>query len=50
MKARAASASPEDSEEGKIAPTFLGKSIDGFEFSLEDYRGKVTVLDFYGFW
>jgi hypothetical protein len=50
MMARAASAKPEDSEVGKAAPNFMAKSIDGFEFALEDYRGKVTVLDFYGFW
>ncbi|QDV10051.1 hypothetical protein Poly30_56130 [Planctomycetes bacterium Poly30] len=48
--ARAATATPEDTEVGKVAPNFPGKSIDGFEFSLEDYRGKVAVLDFYGFW
>ncbi len=50
MHARAANAKPEDSVVGKIAPNFMAESIDGFEFSLEDYRGKVTVLDFYGFW
>ena len=50
MLARAAMVKPEDSEVGKIAPSFNAKSIDGFEFGLEDYRGKVTVLDFYGFW
>lgn len=47
---RAKDAKPSDSEVGKIAPNFLAESLDGFEFSLEDYRGKVTVLDFYGFW
>ncbi len=50
MHARAANAKPEASEVGKVAPNFMARSIDGFEFSLEDYRGKVTVLDFYGFW
>ena len=48
--ARAASAKEEDSEQGKVAPTFVGETIDGFQFSLEDYRGKVVALDFYGFW
>lgn len=48
--AKAAVAKPEDSEVGKVAPTFVGKTIDGFQFSLEDYRGKVVALDFYGFW
>lgn len=41
---------PEQSEVGKVAPNFAAETIDGFEFSLEDYRGKVVVLDFYGFW
>lgn len=50
MMAKAASITPEDSEVGKVAPSFMGESIDGFEFGIEDYRGKVTVLDFYGFW
>ena len=48
--ARAASATAEDSAEGKVAPNFVGETIDGFQFSLEDYRGKVVALDFYGFW
>ena len=50
MLARAEDADPADSVVGKVAPAFTGKSIDGFEFGIEDYRGKVTVLDFYGFW
>jgi hypothetical protein len=48
--ARASKATPEDSEVGKVAPTFVGETIDGFQFSIEDYRGKVVALDFYGFW
>lgn len=48
--ARAKTAKPEDSEVGKVAPTFVGETFDGFQFSLEDYRGKVVALDFYGFW
>ena len=35
---------------GKIAPDFEGKTIDGHTFKLSDYRGKVVLLDFYGFW
>lgn len=35
---------------GKEAPDFDGKTIDGFEFKLSEYRGKVVMLDFYGFW
>jgi len=39
-----------DLEVGKPAPDFYGESIDGFGFNLSDYRGKVVLLDFYGFW
>jgi peroxiredoxin len=28
----------------------MGETIDGHQFKLSDYRGKVVVLDFYGFW
>lgn len=41
---------PADVEQGKVAPDFYGETIDGFGFNLEDYRGKVVALDFYGFW
>ena len=35
---------------GDLAPDFKGKTIDGHEFKLSDYRGKVVLVDFYGFW
>jgi len=35
---------------GREAPDFAGKTIDGYEFKLSDYRGKVVLVDFYGFW
>lgn len=35
---------------GKVAPDFTTKDSDGVEFKLSDYRGKVVVLDFWGFW
>ena len=35
---------------GAIAPSFGGKSVDGEELNLEDYRGQIVVLDFFGFW
>ncbi len=35
---------------GQMAPNFDGKTIDGFEFDLAEYRGQVVLLDFYGFW
>ncbi|MFT4646876.1 MAG: hypothetical protein ACI87O_001445 [Planctomycetota bacterium] len=35
---------------GGLAPDFQGTTIDGATFNLSDYRGKVVLLDFFGFW
>lgn len=35
---------------GKAAPEVLGADQDGKEFKLSEYKGKVVVLDFWGFW
>ena len=35
---------------GRIAPDFDAVDVDGNAFKLSDYRGKVTVIDFWGFW
>lgn len=35
---------------GRTAPDFTTKDSEGVEFKLSDYRGKVVVLDFWGFW
>lgn len=35
---------------GMIAPDFTAKTVDGESFKLSDYRGKVTLIDFWGFW
>lgn len=35
---------------GKVAPDIVGKDLDGVEFKLTDYRGKVVMLDFWGNW
>ena len=35
---------------GKEAPDIVGKDLDGIEFRLSDYRGKVILLDFWGHW
>lgn len=37
-------------EVGQLAPEIEGKDLDGVEFKLSDYRGKVVMLDFYGDW
>ena len=35
---------------GKEAPDIIGKDLDGIEFQLSHYRGKVVLLDFWGHW
>lgn len=35
---------------GRVAPDITGLDFDGVEFSLRDYRGKVTVVIFTGEW
>lgn len=35
---------------GMVADEIEGSDLDGVPFKLSDYRGKVVVLDFWGFW
>ncbi len=35
---------------GMAAPDFEATDQDGVKFKISDYRGKVVVLDFWGFW
>lgn len=35
---------------GDMAPEIEGPDLDGVNFKLSDYRGKVVVLDFWGDW
>jgi hypothetical protein len=35
---------------GATAPDIDGVDVDGVAFKLSDYRGKVVLLDFWGFW
>jgi hypothetical protein len=35
---------------GKTAPDIDGEDLDGVNFKLSDYRGKVVVIDFWGDW
>ncbi len=37
-------------EVGNLAPDFEAKDVEGQSFKLSDYRGKVVLLDFWGFW
>jgi hypothetical protein len=35
---------------GAVAPDIEGKDMDGVAFKLSDYKGKVVLLDFWGYW
>lgn len=35
---------------GCTAPDIAAKDVEGVDFKLSDYRGKVVLLDFWGFW
>jgi hypothetical protein len=35
---------------GKVAPDIEGEDLDGKRFALADYRGKIVLLDFWGYW
>lgn len=35
---------------GALAPDFEGRTIDGAPLKLSQHRGKIAVVDFFGFW
>jgi peroxiredoxin len=35
---------------GDLIPEIIGNDIEGTEFRLSDYKGKVIMLDFWGNW
>jgi hypothetical protein len=35
---------------GMAVPDIAGEDVDGVAFKLSDYRGKVVLLDYWGFW
>lgn len=35
---------------GKVAPDIVATDVDGVEFKLSEYRGKVVFIDFWGDW
>jgi len=35
---------------GKAVPEIAGNDLDDKEFKLSDYKGKVVLIDFWGFW
>lgn len=36
--------------QGAVAPDFEGQTIDGAPLKLSEHRGKIVVLEFFGFW
>ncbi len=40
----------ENLQVGKAAPDFETEDVDGGKFKLSDFRGKVVVVKFWGFW
>ena len=48
--ALASTVQPSDLEEGKPAPNFYAETLEGHGFKLSDYKGKIVLIDFYGFW
>jgi len=40
----------ENLQVGCTAPDIAGVDVEGVAFKLSDYRGKVVLLDFWGFW
>ncbi len=35
---------------GKPVPEITGNDLDDKEFKISDYKGKVVLIDFWGFW
>ena len=48
---RTVAAYPQDGtpQVGELAPDFTLESLDGAPISLSDFRGKVVLIDFFGF-
>jgi len=49
-RVRGVIAGREELAKGSIAPDIAGVDLDGVEFKLSDYAGKVVMLDFWGDW
>ncbi len=41
---------PSSPRKGRLCPEITGKDLNGVEFALSDYRGKVILLEFWGAW
>jgi hypothetical protein len=48
--AKTKGASQKGTNIGNIAIEIEGEDIDGKTFKLSEYKGKVVMLDFWGFW
>lgn len=42
--------SSKDVAQGKVAPRYTGKTVDGEYLALEDFRGKVVLLNVWATW
>jgi AhpC/TSA family len=49
-RAKGAIFEAENLQVGMVAPEITGPDQEGNTFKLSEYRGKVVVLDFWGFW
>jgi hypothetical protein len=49
-RAKGAIFEAENLQIGMVAPEITGPDQEGKTFKLTDYRGKVVILDFWGFW
>ena len=49
-RAKGAIFEAENLQIGMVAPEITGSDQEGNTFKLTEYRGKVVVLDFWGFW
>ena len=49
-RARGAIFEAENLQVGMVAPEITGPDQEGKTFKLSEYRGKVVILDFWGFW
>ncbi len=49
-RAKGAIFEAENLQIGMVAPEITGPDHEGKTFKLTDYRGKVVILDFWGFW
>ena len=50
MRAEGKIFAAENLQIGMEVPDIVGKDVDGNDLKLSDHRGKVAVINFWGFW